>query len=172
MYRMIGRKKDGSLYDMAFSSNLNFNLRMEEVKADPDRHFPHVITGTRAKDKLPAFLQAYLTEYKAEYLQTQPDAQKQKGRCYNLVIRTDPVMPVEMGGMISSRNDKTIITVNGNYGRIAQLAEFLHEATHLWRDDLNSPKDADTYKIEEDCKADLIAACKVILADAEKEGNM
>ena len=90
-------------------------------------------------------------------------------RQYKLEIRKDDRMPPEMGGMLSQYKSWTIVNIGTNATETAQLASFLHECCHLWRDDLERSGQMSAAEIEEACESDLIAACKFILAEHERK---
>lgn len=89
-------------------------------------------------------------------------------RQYRLEIRKDPQMPQEMGAMISQFGTWTIINVGTNASETAQLASFLHECCHLWRDDLNRSGQT-AAEIEAEAESDLTAACKLILEEHDRK---
>lgn len=89
-------------------------------------------------------------------------------RQYKLEIRKDPMMPEEMGAMLTQVNGWHVITINGNDGPVEELASFLHEACHLWRRDLERSGQT-AAEIEAEAESDLIAACKFILAEHERK---
>lgn len=167
MYYLHGKDSKGGAYKIAFSSKTNFLLRIKEIQGNLDRDLPTIITGTRSADRIPAYIRTYLMEHKGYYQQigSSGDATDQR-RSYRLEIRTDDRMPQGMDGIISIINGTDIITINGNERPIEQLAAFLHEAVHLWRDDLGrSNKTAE--EIEAECESDLIKACRYILDEYE-----
>ena len=56
-------------------------------------------------------------------------------------------------GMIFCDNDDYTILINSKLSEDEQAAAFLHEALHIWHDDFNSGRSADS--IEETRKAEL-----------------
>ena len=169
MYYLHGQRTDGTAYTAEFSSNTNFNFRLQEIQADPDRSLPRAISGTRRAEELPAYIRSYLEENNATYQQIgQGEEGGGQKRSYKLEIRTDDRMPPEMGGMLSQFKSWTILNINANYGPVEQLASALHEFVHLWRDDLERSGQT-AAEIEAEAESDLIEACKWILAEHERK---
>lgn len=163
MFWLYGQCDDGTTYEEPARNEGHFFSAIKEIEADPIRNLPNLITGTRAPERLPKYLTDYIKEHDADYIQDPAE----RGRKYNLYIRRDPEAPEGFGGMISHIGSKTVIFVNANDSPVEQLSNFLHEATHLWRDDLNRSGQMSAAEIEEACDADLTAACRFILEEHE-----
>lgn len=163
MYHLIGTNTDGTDYRVPARNMGHFATALQAIEADPSRELPNMVTGTLSPERLPLLIKQYLAEHDAVYEQD-PEYQ---GRHINLYIREDDQMPSGMGGMVSRVGSKTIIRLNGNADRYEQLASYLHEMTHIWRDDFLRDQKEDIAEIEAENERDLVEAAKLILAEYE-----
>ena len=169
MFYLHGECQDGTPYKERFNNYTNFLFRIHEIETDPNRKQPSMISGKTASNRLPAYMRRFLLDNGLTYKQIGQDGENiNQKKQYKLEIRTDDRMPSEMGGMLSSINGWTIISINANNGPVEQLASFIHEACHLWRGDLDKGRSGQTAaEIETDSMTALTEACRYILDEYE-----